>query len=135
MKTIRCWISHLRKFTLAGKPDEIPDGKRWEEILAEAGIQLPMLSQVRKVPKTFTSVGVDPVAKAKVSVPRSAPSSNLELSRRAVGARAPPRPQLGIERHLRDRQARTRSRRQRLRRQELQGFPAGLLRQRHEHLP
>jgi hypothetical protein len=66
VKTIRCWISHLRKFvTLAGKPDEIPDGKRWEEILAEAGIQLPKLSQVRKVPKTFTSVGVDPVAKAK----------------------------------------------------------------------
>ena len=65
-KTIRCRISHLRKFvTLAGRPGEIPDGKRWKEILEEAGIQIPELSQVRKVPKTFTAAGVDPVAKAK----------------------------------------------------------------------
>lgn len=65
-KTIRCWISHLRKFvTLMGKPHEIPDGKLWQEILSRAGICIPKVSQVRTVPKSFTSMGVDPLAKAE----------------------------------------------------------------------
>lgn len=64
-KTIRCWISHLRKFvTLMGKPHEIPDGKLWQDILSSAGISIAKVSQVRTVPKSFTSMGIDPIAKA-----------------------------------------------------------------------
>jgi integrase len=58
--TIKNRVSHLRRFfTLIGRPNEIPDGRKWQDMIVKAGGKRMAGSQVRTVDRSAEAQGVD----------------------------------------------------------------------------